>query len=151
MNKVYIVLAFLLVGVVGCSSFEPRLNSSDQVESALDLFISNEILMDNYSTVVDDGDSFQVILENNNSMFFDKKTGIMYCLQEQGQDKNCGSVYLVMLNNSLLIDLEGLSCTPLVNGSIDVAKNCDNSTIDYYYSLQQDLHRRNLYLPQVQK
>lgn len=137
--------------ISACSPLPDKLNSSEQVETILDSFLSNNVLMDNYSTVFGSEDDYRVVLDNNNSMFFDKKTGIMYCLQEEGESRNCGSVYLAMINDSLLIDLEGLSCTPLVNGTLDINIDCDNSTIKEYYRLQDDLHRRKSFLPAVQK
>jgi len=146
-----LLIVFSVVLVSACSSAPDKLNSTEQVKTILDSFISNNVLMDNYSEVFESEGDYQVVLDNNNSMFFDKKTGIMYCLQEEGKSKNCGSVYLALINDSLLIDLEGLSCTPLINGTMDVNYDCDNLTIKEYYSLQDDLHRKKLFLPAVQK
>ncbi|PIN80776.1 hypothetical protein COV13_03060 [Candidatus Woesearchaeota archaeon CG10_big_fil_rev_8_21_14_0_10_32_9] len=152
MKKLLLILSLLSILLISaCSSAPDKLNSSEQVETILNFFVSNAVLMDNYSAVFESEDDYHVVLDNNNSMFFDKKTGIMYCLQEDGASKNCGSVYLAMINDSLLIDLEGLSCTPLINGTMDINYECDNSTIKEYYSLQDDLHRRKLFLPAVQK
>ncbi len=149
----------ILFSLIGCTVQDtPKENNTDfdliteeQAESKVKWLIHLGIITDDniYTeeefsnlklNIKSQQDSYIITLDNEIILTMDKKTGIIYCIENKGQE-NCDENYITYLDGGIIIDADSFSCVP---GEQKASKgesgmNCQQAIIDEYYSLKKQL------------
>ncbi len=157
MIKRMIFLALVLLLLAGCSNqshaeFQESAGSSTdsgfltekEAESKVEWLIYFGTFGDKNIINIDSEDgSYIITLDNDMILTMEKETGIIYCVENQGQ-KSCDEGYITYLDGGIIFDTDTFSCVPgePKAAADDSGMKCNQEIIDKYNSLKEQLAAR---------